>query len=76
MTRPTYLGVSHQGFAAGDPSTAGYRPPNLSLSAGVDGQRFDDRRGLLAQFDRLRRDMDDSGLREGLTGSRPRRCRC
>ena len=25
MTRPTYLGLSHQGFAAGDPSAAGLR---------------------------------------------------
>ena len=68
MTQPTYLGVSHSAFATGDPSTEGYRPPNLSLSAGVDGHRLDDRRGLLAQFDRMRRDVDDSGLREGLDG--------
>lgn len=68
MTQPTYLGVSHSAFATGDPSTEGYRPPNLSLSAGVDGHRLDDRRGLLAQFDRMRRDVDDSGLREGMDG--------
>ena len=68
MTQPTYLGVSHSAFATGDPSTEGYRPPNLSLSAGVDGHRLDDRRGLLAQFDRMRRDVDDAGLREGLDG--------
>jgi hypothetical protein len=68
MTQPTYLGVSHSAFATGDPSKEGYRPPNLSLSAGVDGRRLDDRRGLLAQFDRMRRDVDDSGLREGLDG--------
>ena len=29
MTRPTYLGLSHQGFAAGDPSLPGYAPPGL-----------------------------------------------
>ena len=68
MTQPTYLGVSHSAFATGDPSQEGYRPPNLSLSAGVDGHRLDDRRGLLAQFDRMRRDVDDAGLREGLDG--------
>ncbi len=68
MTQPTYLGISHSAFATGDPSKEGYRPPNLSLSAGVDGHRLDDRRGLLAQFDRMRREVDDSGLREGLDG--------
>ena len=33
MTRPTYLGLSHQGFAAGDPSAAGYAPPDLTSPA-------------------------------------------
>src|SRR5262245_66381889 len=32
MTRPTYLGLNHQAFVAGDPSSDGYRPPNLGLT--------------------------------------------
>src|SRR5262249_11551361 len=35
MTRPVYLGLQHQGFAAGDPSAAGYAPPSLGLRGGV-----------------------------------------
>lgn len=61
MTRPTYLGVSHQGFPTGDPSAAEFRPPNLALAAGLDGRRLDDRRGLLGQFDGFRRSLDRSG---------------
>lgn len=66
MTRPTYLGVSHAALATGDPSAKTYTPPNLSLAAGVDGARLDDRRGLMGQFDRFRRDLD---LHGGLGGS-------
>jgi hypothetical protein len=66
MTRPVYLGVSHAGFGAGDPSASPYRPPNLSLQAGLNGSRLDDRRGLLAQFDRYRRELDATGTMEGM----------
>lgn len=66
MTQPTYLGVSHAAMATGDPSAAAYRPPNLSLSAGVNGHRLDDRRGLLGQFDRLRHDIDRDGRLSGI----------
>ncbi len=65
MTRPTYLGLSHQGFAAGNPSAAGYAPPALALAGGVKADQFADRRGLLAEFDRLRRDIDRDGALEG-----------
>lgn len=65
MTRPTYLGLSHQGFAAGDPSAAGYAPPSLALAGGVKPEQFGDRQGLLADFDRLRRDIDRDGALEG-----------
>lgn len=58
MTEPTYLGVSHSAFATGDPSAANFRAPNLSLVGGVDGRRLDDRRGLLTQFDRFQRDLE------------------
>ncbi|HEY1599129.1 MAG TPA: DUF1501 domain-containing protein [Pirellulales bacterium] len=66
MTRPTYLGLSHSAVAAGDPSDKGYKPPNLSLAAGVDAGRLDQRRGLLPQFDRLRRDLDLGGSLDGV----------
>src|SRR4029453_161214 len=65
MTRPNYLGLSHQGFAAGDPSAANYAPPALALSGGVKPDQFADRRGLLADFDKLRRDIDRDGALEG-----------
>jgi hypothetical protein len=65
MTRPTYLGLNHQAFVAGDPSAAGYRPPHLGLTGGVTVEQFASRRRLLANFDQLRRDMDAHGRLEG-----------
>lgn len=66
MTRPTYLGVSHNAFHAGDPTAAGYRPPNLTVDAGLNGSRLGDRRQLLAQFDNFRRELEPSGTMEGI----------
>ncbi len=65
MTRPNYLGLSHQGFAAGNPAAANYAPPSLGLAGGVKPDQFADRRGLLADFDTLRRDIDRDGALEG-----------
>jgi hypothetical protein len=65
MTRPAYLGLSHQGFHAGDPSSPTYSPPHLALAGGISSARLGDRRGLLARFDRLRRDIDLAGKLEG-----------
>lgn len=61
MTQPTYLGLSHKAFETGDPSVERFQPPNLTLLAGLDGGRLDDRRGLVGQFDRLRRGLDLRG---------------
>lgn len=61
MTQPTYLGLSHKAFEAGDPSVTDYRPQNLSIGAGLNGERLGDRRGLVEQFDRYRRDLDLNG---------------
>jgi hypothetical protein len=61
MVQPTYLGMTHSGFAAGDPSAANFHPPNLSLDAGLNGQRLDDRRGLVRQLDRYRHAFDLQG---------------
>ena len=65
MTRPTYLGVGHKGFDTGDPSAATYSPPNVTLSAGVDGRRFAGRRRLLDGFDQVRREWDANGSLDG-----------
>ena len=65
MTRPNYLGLSHQGFTAGDPDAANYAPPGLNLVGGVKHEQFGERRGLLADFDRLRRDIDREGALAG-----------
>src|SRR5262249_28195114 len=62
-----YLGVAYNPFSAdGDPNNDGYRVPNLALPAGVDAPRLQDRRGLLQAFDTARRDVDASGLMDGL----------
>lgn len=66
MTRAMYLGMSHSAYATGDPSVANFKAPNLSLDAGTNAARLDDRRGLVAQFDTLRRDLDLNGSLEGI----------
>jgi hypothetical protein len=65
MTRPMYLGLQHQGFAAGDPSAAGYAPPNLALRGGVTVEQFSERQQLLTHFDQVRREADVEGRFEG-----------
>ena len=66
MTKPTYLGLSHQAFHTGDPTKKNYAPQNLTLAAGVDGKRLDDRRSLVNQFDRFRQHLDLSGSMKGV----------
>jgi len=58
---PGYLGVAHRAFT---PSGPGMN--NLSLTGGVNTQRSDDRRSLLAEFDNVRRDIDASGTMNGM----------
>jgi hypothetical protein len=65
MTRPTYHGLSHQGFSAGDPSAPGYAPPSLAIAGGVGPGKLSERRRLLHEFDRLRRDIDRGGVLQG-----------
>jgi Protein of unknown function (DUF1501) len=65
MTRPTYLGLSHQGFNAGDPSAPNYAPPSVALRGGVTPKQFGERRQLLTDFDQMRRDLDRNGMLEG-----------
>jgi hypothetical protein len=66
FTLPTYIGVEHKPFVVGDPANENYRPPQLRLPVGVNGQRLDDRRGLLREFDQLRRDLDQRGELEAI----------
>ncbi len=61
MTRPTYLGAQHAAFEVSDPSSPNFRPPTVAIAPGRDAKSLDDRRRLLADFDRLRRDVDASG---------------
>lgn len=66
MTQPNYLGLSHKAFVTGDPSVEKFAPPNLSLAAGTDAKRLDDRRFLVQQFDRLQNDLDLGGSLAGM----------
>lgn len=66
MTQPAYLGLSHKAFETGDPSVPNFRPPNLTIDAGINASRLDDRRGLVAQLDRYRRNLDLQGGMDGV----------
>lgn len=66
MTQPAYLGLSHKAFVTGDPSVDKFSVPNLSLAAGTDGSRLEERRALVQQFDRFQRDLDQNGSLEGM----------
>jgi len=64
MTRPTYLGLQHKAFEAGDPGAANYQSPISKSSTALDGERFGRRRTLLEQFDRFRGNLDQAGSLE------------
>lgn len=57
---PGFLGAAHSAFR---PSGTG--KSDLTLN-GIDGSRLDDRKALLQGFDNIRRDIDASGMVEGL----------
>jgi hypothetical protein len=58
---PGYLGVAHRAFTPDGPGLA-----NLSLQGGLTMERTSTRRGLLQEFDTLRRDIDATGTMRGL----------
>src|SRR2546423_11918732 len=58
---PGYLGVAHRAFTPNGPGLE-----NLRLASGVNTERVDDRRDLLATFDSVRRDIDASGSMTGM----------
>jgi len=53
---PGYLGVAHRAFTPSGPDMA-----NLTLANGVTMTRSEDRRGLLQNFDNIRREVDATG---------------
>ncbi len=62
-----YLGKAFNPFEVGaDPNAKDFRVPNLSLPEGLTARSVDSRRALLKTFDTLRRDIDESGVMEGL----------
>ncbi|MDA1054976.1 MAG: DUF1501 domain-containing protein [Planctomycetota bacterium] len=62
-----YLGKAFNPFEVGaDPNAADFKVPNLSLPGGLTARSVESRRALLKTFDTLRRDIDDSGVMEGL----------
>jgi hypothetical protein len=57
-----YLGHSYDPFETnGDPNAENFKVDNIQLASPMTIDRLEDRRGLLARFDRLRRDVDASG---------------
>jgi len=66
----TYLGLAHDPFESGrlpDNATAPFAiPPNLSLAAGTDLRRFDQRLELLRDLDQLPKGLDANGAMTGV----------
>jgi uncharacterized protein (DUF1501 family) len=58
-----YLGVAHKPFETQvDPAQPGpFKVPNFTLASGVTLEQVGDRKSLLKEFDRFRRDADTSG---------------
>jgi uncharacterized protein (DUF1501 family) len=62
-----YLGNAYDPFEVGaDPNAKNFSVPNLSLPGGLALRSIENRRKLLKKFDTLRRDIDSSGVLEGL----------
>ena len=62
-----YLGKAFNPFeVSADPNAADFKVPNLSLPGGLTTRSVDSRRTLLKTFDTLRRDIDETGVMEGL----------
>jgi hypothetical protein len=58
-----YLGVAHKPFETqADPAQPGpFKLPNFQLASGVTMEQVGDRKALLKDFDKMRRDADRSG---------------
>ena len=65
-TAAAYLGVAYNPFAVGsDPNQANFSVRNLTLPNGISVERLESRRKLLQTVDKLKRDVDQTGLMEG-----------
>ena len=62
-----YLGQhTHPFVVSGDPSQKDFKVKNVSLGNGMVKRRLDDRVALLGSLDRLRHDVDSSGLMDSM----------
>lgn len=62
-----YLGVAFNPFETyGDPNAAKFDVKNLKTPGGLSLDRMENRMNILKHFDTLRRDVDGSGLIEGM----------
>ncbi len=52
------IGAQHDPFVTGDPSSAGFQVRNLNLASGLTVEKLEDRKGLLAHFDKNRKHLD------------------
>jgi hypothetical protein len=70
--RPGYFGGNYLGVEAnpfeteGDPNADNFQVKNLGLGNSVTIERLEDRRNLLERFDRMRRDVDQSGMLDAM----------
>ena len=64
---PAYLGPSYEPFrVTGDPNAPGFSVPNVGLENEDDKRRLNERSKLKIQIDRMRRDIDQTGLMHAL----------
>jgi len=62
-----YLGSTYDPFqTTGDPNAANFQVRNLNLPNDMTIERMSDRNSLLTKFNRLRRDVDQSGVVDSL----------
>lgn len=62
-----YVGLQHNPFeTGGDPNNANFKVQNIELAGGLSIDRLEDRKGLRSQFDRMRRDIDISGMQAAM----------
>jgi uncharacterized protein (DUF1501 family) len=64
---PAYLGLGCDAFkVTGDPSQPNFEVPNISLAGDGERTRLQQRIDLCESFDRLRRDIDQSGVMDAV----------
>jgi uncharacterized protein (DUF1501 family) len=64
---PAYLGPAYEPFAVtGDPNSPGFKVPNIGPGDAKQTERMEARVGLKKNFDRLRRDLDQSGAMQAM----------